>query len=263
MWKKGVGVKHEKCGGAKRAAAAAGEAGGDIREAGEAGGGRGGAELRCLVCGKPAGCPACEFSDSCDTAAVSQLCMCRSCLEDKDTYALYRAASSRRFPLLEPAGVRAAAGQGGARAAPPADARAQLPAGHWGGGKGSAAAAEKGGGKGGKSGGVGPAAAAEKGGGKGGKSGGVGPAAAAAEKGRGKGGVGPAAAEKGGGKGGRPGGGLLDSEQGGGQGARGKGEQAKLVPGQTGADEQDKKGRGGGSRSATSAKRGQTRLLLL
>ena len=247
MWKRGVGVKHEKCGGAKRAAAAAGEAGGDIREAGEAGGGRGGAELRCLVCGKPAGCPACEFSDSCDTAAVSQLCMCRSCLEDKDTYALYRAASSRRFPLLEPAGVRAAAGQGGARAAPPADARAQLPAGHWGGGRGPAAAA----------------AAAEKGGGKGGKSGGAGPAAAA-EKGGGKGGAGPAAAaEKGGGKGGRPGDGLLDSEQGGRQGARGKGEQAKLVPGQTGADEQDKKGRGGGSRSATSAKRGQTRLLLL
>ena len=249
MWKKGVGVKHEKCGGAKRAAGAAVEAGGDIREAGEAGGGRGGAELRCLVCGKPAGCPACEFSDSCDTAAVSQLCMCRSCLEDKDTYALYRAASSRRFPLLEPAGVRAAAGQGGARAAPPADARAQLPAGHWGGGRGPAAAAA--------------AAAAEKGGGKGGRPGGAGPAAAA-EKGGGKGGAGPAAAaEKGGGKGGRPGDGLLDSEQGGGQGARGKGEQAKLVPGQTGADEQDKKGRGGGSRSATSAKRGQTRLLLL
>ena len=251
MWKKGVGVKHEKCGGAKRAAAAAGEAGGDIREAGEAGGGRGGAELRCLVCGKPAGCPACEFSDSCDTAAVSQLCMCRSCLEDKDTYALYRAASSRRFPLLEPAGVRAAAGQGGARAAPPADARAQLPAGHWEGGRGPAAAAAA------------AAAAAEKGSGKGSRPGGVGPAAAA-EKGGGKGGVGPAAAaEKGGGKGGRPGGGLLDSEQGGGQGARGKDEQAKLVPGQTGADEQDKKGRGGGSRSATSAKRGQTRLLLL
>ena len=231
MWKKGFGVKHEKCGGAKRAAAAAGEAGGDIREAGEAGGGRGGAELRCLVCGKPAGCPACEFSDSCDTAAVSQLCMCRSCLEDKDTYALYRAASSRRFPLLEPAGVRAAAGQGGARAASPADARAQLPAGHRiGGGAPAAAAAEKGGGKGGRSGGGGPAAAA---------------------------------AEKGGGKGGRSGRGLLDREQGGGQGARGKGGQAKLVPEQPGADEQDKKVRGGDSRSTTSAKRGQTRLLLL
>ena len=232
MWKKGVGVKHEKCGGAKGAAAAAGEAGGDIREAGEAGGGRGGggrAELRCLVCGKPAGCPACEFSDSCDTAAVSQLCMCRSCLEDKDTYALYRAASSRRFPLLEPAGVRAAAGQGGARAASPADARAQLPAGH-------------------RIGVGGPAAAAEKGVGKGGRSGGGGPAAAA---------------EKGVGKGGRSGRGLLDREQGGGQGARGKGGQAKLVPEQPGADEQDKKVRGGDSRSTTSAKRGQTRLLLL
>ena len=91
MWLKGTGVKHERCG------AAAGS--GDVRSGG------GGGELRCLVCGKPAGCPTCEFSDSCDTAAVSRLCMCYDCMGDKDTYALYRAAASRKFPGLEPKAV--------------------------------------------------------------------------------------------------------------------------------------------------------------
>ena len=90
LWMKGTGVKHERCGAAAES--------GDVR----AGGGKEGGELRCLVCGKPAGCPACEFSDSCDTAAVSQLCMCYDCMGDKDTYALYRAAASRKFPGLEP-----------------------------------------------------------------------------------------------------------------------------------------------------------------
>ena len=94
MWLKGTGVKHERCGAAAES--------GDVRSGGGGGGGGGGGELRCLVCGKPAGCPACEFSDSCDTAAVSQLCMCYDCMGDKDTYALYRAAASRKFPGLEP-----------------------------------------------------------------------------------------------------------------------------------------------------------------
>ena len=96
LWMKGTGVKHERCG------AAAGS--GDVRSGGEGGGG---GELRCLVCGKPAGCPTCEFSDSCDTAAVSQLCMCYECMSDKDTYALYRAAASRKFPQLEPRAAEA------------------------------------------------------------------------------------------------------------------------------------------------------------
>lgn len=101
LWMKGTGVKHERCGAAAES--------GDVR----AGGGQGG-ELRCLVCGKPAGCPACEFSDACDTAAVSQLCMCRGCMDDKDTYALYRAAASRKFPGLEPKEAeQAPGGQGG------------------------------------------------------------------------------------------------------------------------------------------------------
>ena len=103
LWMKGTGVKHERCGAAAES--------GDVR----AGGGQGG-ELRCLVCGKPAGCPACEFSDTCDTAAVSQLCMCRGCMDDKDTYALYRAAASRKFPGLEP------------------EEAEQAPGGQWGGG---------------------------------------------------------------------------------------------------------------------------------
>lgn len=104
LWMKGTGVKHERCG------AAAGS--GDVRSGGEGGGG--GGELRCLVCGKAAGCPTCEFSDSCDTAAVSQLCMCYECMSDKDTYALYRAAASRKFPQLEPSAAVAqeAGGEG-------------------------------------------------------------------------------------------------------------------------------------------------------
>ena len=102
LWMKGTGVKHERCGAAAES--------GDVR----AGGGQQGAELRCLVCGKPAGCPACEFSDACDTAAVSQLCMCYDCMDDKDTYALYRAAASRKFPGLEPEEAgRAPGGQWG------------------------------------------------------------------------------------------------------------------------------------------------------
>lgn len=101
LWMKGTGVKHERCGAAAES--------GDVR----AGGGKEGGELRCLVCGKPAGCPACEFSDSCDTAAVSQLCMCYDCMDDKDTYALYKAAASRKFPGLEPEVEQSPGGQWG------------------------------------------------------------------------------------------------------------------------------------------------------
>ena len=104
LWLKGTGIKHERCGGG----------------GGGSGGGGGGGELRCLVCGKPAGCPACEFSDACDTSAVSQLCMCYGCMDDRDTYALYRAAASRKFPGLEPVEAeqeRGVAGGGVERAA--------------------------------------------------------------------------------------------------------------------------------------------------
>lgn len=131
LWMKGTGVKHERCGVAAES--------GDVRS----GGGQGG-ELRCLVCGKPAGCPACEFSDSCDTAAVSQLCMCYDCMGDKDTYALYRAAATRKFPGLEPGGAEAAAAGGDdARAGPRRAAAAAK--GEAGGRKGAASDAGRGG----------------------------------------------------------------------------------------------------------------------
>ena len=139
LWLKGTGIKHERCGGG-------GGGGGDIRQGGE---------LRCLVCGKPAGCPACEFSDECDTAAVSQLCMCYDCMSDKDTYALYRAAASRKFPGLEP---KEAAGDAGGREAE-AKAAPRLGAGGAAGRKRGSTEADTGGGK-------------DAGGGRGGASGG-------------------------------------------------------------------------------------------
>ena len=227
MWKKGAGIKHERCGAAASS--------GDVREGGGSGGGAA-AELRCLVCGKPAGCPACEFSDSCDTAAVSQLCMCRACLEDKDTYALYRAASSRRFPMLEPEGVAAGGvGWGGAQA-PVHAPRPRPPAGSGDGGRTSAKRGSKGGGL----------RESEPGGaaGAGGEEGG-----------------GLRESEPGGaaGAGGEEGGGLRESEPGGGR--KKKGGQSKLVPEQDAPDGQDKGDGPKGRRGKAAAKREQTKLL--
>ncbi|TLX75427.1 MAG: hypothetical protein E6L05_02375, partial [Thaumarchaeota archaeon] len=45
LWAKGIGVKHQAC-------------------ADEV-------ELKCLVCGGPAGCPKCEFAADCDLTKVS------------------------------------------------------------------------------------------------------------------------------------------------------------------------------------------------
>ena len=73
LWQKDVGVKHEKCAGA--------------------------AELKCIVCGGPAGCPSCEFQDECDLEAVSQLCICTKCGQ-KDAFLKYRESVGKRFSLL-------------------------------------------------------------------------------------------------------------------------------------------------------------------
>ena len=95
LWKKGTGVKHAAC--APEEGPAAGPAPGGPRE------------LRCAVCGGPAGCPACEHADACDTEAVSQLCMCKKCMDADDPASLYLESVAKRSPALGPA--RRAPGQ--------------------------------------------------------------------------------------------------------------------------------------------------------
>ena len=74
LWAKGLGVKHEKCAQIK--------------------------ELSCILCGGPAGCPQCEFSDNCDIEKVSQICICKKCLDGKDVFESYQKSVRKKFPLL-------------------------------------------------------------------------------------------------------------------------------------------------------------------
>ena len=74
LWAKGLGVKHEKCAEVK--------------------------ELKCSVCGNPAGCAQCEFRDDCDLEMVSQLCICKKCSETSDSFISYQKSVSKKFPLL-------------------------------------------------------------------------------------------------------------------------------------------------------------------
>ena len=74
MWAKGVGVKHEKCSQID--------------------------QLQCMVCGGPAGCPQCEFQDSCNLDMVSQMCICKQCSEQKDAFERYLGSSHKKFPII-------------------------------------------------------------------------------------------------------------------------------------------------------------------
>ncbi|MFQ6025630.1 MAG: hypothetical protein ACE5JT_03850 [Nitrosopumilaceae archaeon] len=74
LWSKGQGVKHEKCA--------------EV------------IELKCTVCGGPAGCPKCEFRDNCDLEAVSQLCICTKCESKTDSFYLYQQAVLKKFRVL-------------------------------------------------------------------------------------------------------------------------------------------------------------------
>ena len=74
LWAKGIGVKHLAC--AKMI------------------------ELRCLVCGGPAGCPQCEFRTDCDLAKVSQLCICKKCNDSEDAFVSYQKAVTKKFSIL-------------------------------------------------------------------------------------------------------------------------------------------------------------------
>ena len=74
FWAKDVGVKHEKCAEIK--------------------------ELTCGVCGGLAGCPTCEFRDSCDLEQVSQICICKKCEARTEPYNLYQKSVMKKFRLL-------------------------------------------------------------------------------------------------------------------------------------------------------------------
>ncbi len=74
LWSKGLGVKHERCSQVK--------------------------ELRCTVCGGPAGCDLCEFRDDCDLDMVSQACMCKKCSDAENSFSSYKSAVKKRFHVL-------------------------------------------------------------------------------------------------------------------------------------------------------------------
>ncbi len=74
LWAKGLGVKHEKCA--------------QINE------------LQCIVCGAPAGCAQCEFQEVCDIPNVSQLCICKKCSEERDSFSSYQKSVNKKFAIL-------------------------------------------------------------------------------------------------------------------------------------------------------------------
>jgi len=74
LWAQGLGVKHEKCSQTE--------------------------DLKCTICGRSAGCQICEFRDICDIENVSQLCICKKCSEEKNTYDSYQISVKKNFPLL-------------------------------------------------------------------------------------------------------------------------------------------------------------------
>jgi len=74
MWAKGLGVKHEKCAEVK--------------------------DLRCSVCGGKSGCPQCEYALDCNLEQVSQLCICKKCLETPNAYLSYQKSVKKSFSLL-------------------------------------------------------------------------------------------------------------------------------------------------------------------
>lgn len=74
LWSHGLGVKHQACATVT--------------------------ELRCMICGGPAGCSNCEFANDCDLARVSQMCVCKKCIDRKGVFASYQASVIKRFPML-------------------------------------------------------------------------------------------------------------------------------------------------------------------
>ena len=71
LWSKGVGVKHEKCA--------------EVNE------------LKCVICDNPAGCLLCEFQNNCDRSLVSQLCICKKCESEGNTFKHYQISVQDKF----------------------------------------------------------------------------------------------------------------------------------------------------------------------
>jgi hypothetical protein len=76
LWAKGLGVKHERC--------ASQEA----------------KELKCIICGGPAGCAKCEFADDCNREIVSEFCICKKCQGLESPFTQYQKAVQKNFSLL-------------------------------------------------------------------------------------------------------------------------------------------------------------------
>lgn len=72
LWSKGVGVKHMDCSENK--------------------------EIRCIVCGKPAGCQQCEVFEKCNAQKISPYCLCFDC--SAISLNKYVAAVSKKFSTL-------------------------------------------------------------------------------------------------------------------------------------------------------------------
>ena len=71
LWSKGIGVKHEKCA--------------EVNE------------LKCVICDNPAGCLLCEFQNNCDRSLVSQLCICKKCESEGNTFEHYQISVKDKF----------------------------------------------------------------------------------------------------------------------------------------------------------------------
>ena len=71
LWAKGLGVKHEKCA--------------EINE------------LNCIICDGPAGCATCEFQEDCNRSLVSQMCICKKCENQGNTFEQYQLSVKDKF----------------------------------------------------------------------------------------------------------------------------------------------------------------------
>lgn len=63
-----------------------------------------GGVLDCFICGRPAGCAECAFETVCDRQAVSQACICNTCMGSSSAYENYQQAflrEARRIPKVK------------------------------------------------------------------------------------------------------------------------------------------------------------------
>ena len=57
-------------------------------------------DLKCIMCGGSAGCIHYEFIKECDLQAVSQLCICKKCEQEQNSFDSYKNSVMKKFPLL-------------------------------------------------------------------------------------------------------------------------------------------------------------------